>query len=147
MGPTPVSALLHAATMVTAGVYLLFRLLPTFEIPSFIIYFGSMIGILTIILGGLIAFSQFDYKKIIAYSTCSQLGFMFYSLFINLPSFSFFHLFIHGFFKALLFLSAGLLIHNLSNNQDSRKFSNLIFFFPFSYILFLAGSLSIISFP
>lgn len=147
MGPTPVSALLHAATMVTAGVYLLIRLLPSFILPISIINFGSIIGLFTIILGGFVALFQNDIKKIIAYSTCSQLGYMFYGLFIGIDYNSYYHLFIHGFFKALLFLSGGIIIHNILLNQDSRKSPSLIFFMPLSYIFFTIGTLSIISWP
>lgn len=135
------------STFWTAGVYLLIRLIPSFVLPNSIIYIGTTIGLLTIILGGFIALFQNDIKKIIAYSTCSQLGYMFYSIFIGISLNSYFHLFIHGFFKGLLFLSGGIIIHNIALNQDSRKTSSLIFLFPISYIFFLVGTFSIISFP
>ena len=146
-GPTPVSALLHAATMVTAGIFLILRFIPLHLFNPFILHFGIIISLLTIILGGFIALFQNDLKKVIAYSTCSQLGFMFLSGLMNLNNISFFHLIIHGFFKALLFLSAGILIHSFNNNQDSRKSSLFIFKFPISYIYFLLASFSIIAFP
>lgn len=143
-GPTPVSALLHAATMVTAGIFLFLRILPTFHDPF---NFFPFIGLFTILFGGLVSLFQFDIKKIIAFSTCSQLGYMFYSSTLGLYNFSYFHLIVHGFFKALLFLTAGILIHSFNNQQDLRKFGSLLFFSPFSYILFFIGSISIISFP
>lgn len=135
------------STFWTAGVYLLIRLLPTFVLPNSILYIGTTIGLLTIILGGIIALFQNDIKKIIAYSTCSQLGYMFYSIFIGISLNSYFHLFIHGFFKGLLFLSGGIIIHNIALNQDSRKSSSLIFLFPISYLFFLVGTFSIVSLP
>lgn len=98
-------------------------------------------------MGGFIALFQNDIKKIIAYSTCSQLGYMFYSIFIGINLNSYFHLFIHGFFKGLLFLSGGIIIHNIALNQDSRKSFSLIILLPISYIFILVGTFSIISFP
>lgn len=160
-GPTPVSALLHAATMVTAGVFLLIRLNNNFffEFSTFNQNFIIFIGALTILFGGLSSIGQYDIKKLIAFSTCSQIGYMFinngfssqsFSSFFNstgLSDSSLFHLFTHGFFKALLFLSAGILIHNFYNDQDIRKYGSFIFKFPLTYLFFLIGSLSIISFP
>ncbi len=161
-GPTPVSALLHAATMVTAGVFLLIRLSSNFflEFSSFNRNFIIIIGALTIIFGGFSSFGQYDIKKLIAFSTCSQIGYMFIhngfsnsslqsTLFFSsgLSDGSLFHLFTHGFFKALLFLSAGILIHNFNNDQDLRKYGSFLFKFPLTYLFFLIGSLSIISFP
>ena len=146
-GPTPVSALLHAATMVTAGIYLLFRILPIYIYSSYIYNILSIIGILTIILGGFISLFQNDIKKIIAFSTCSQLGYMLYANSIGLYENSYNHLIIHGYFKALLFLSAGILIHAFHNQQDLRKFGSFIFNYPIIYLYFLIGTLSIISLP
>lgn len=161
-GPTPVSALLHAATMVTAGVFLLIRLSSNhfFELSPLCRNIIIFIGALTILFGGFSSIGQYDIKKLIAFSTCSQIGYMFIntgfphptdsnSLFFStgLSDSSLFHLFTHGFFKALLFLSAGILIHNFNNDQDIRKYGSFIFKFPITYLFFLIGSLSIISFP
>lgn len=146
-GPTPVSSLIHAATMVTAGIFLLVRCSFLFDsIPSiylFILFFGS----LTTFLGSSIGLFQHDIKKIIAYSTCSQLGYMFLSCGLAGYSNSMYHLINHAFFKALLFLSAGLIIYCFSHEQDFRKMGSLIYFFPFAYISILIGSLSLIGFP
>lgn len=146
-GPTPVSSLIHAATMVTAGIFLLIRCSFLFDlVPSIyliILFFGS----LTTFLGSSIGLFQHDIKKIIAYSTCSQLGYMFLSCGLLGYSNSIFHLINHAFFKALLFLSAGLIIYCFSHEQDYRKMGSLIFFFPFAYISILIGSLSLIGFP
>jgi NADH-ubiquinone oxidoreductase chain 5 len=146
-GPTPVSSLIHAATMVTAGIFLLIRCSFLFDlVPSIyliILFFGSM----TTFLGSSIGLFQHDIKKIIAYSTCSQLGYMFLSCGLLGYSNSIFHLINHAFFKALLFLSAGLIIYCFSHEQDYRKMGSLIFFFPFAYVSILIGSLSLIGFP
>lgn len=146
-GPTPVSALLHAATMVTAGVFLLFRLESLLYISPFMRNVIIIIGLFTIIFGGISSINQNDIKKIIAYSTCSQLGYMFLTNGLLLPSLGLFHLLTHGFFKALLFLTAGIIIHNFHHEQDIRKFGSLIFSYPISFFFFLLGSLSILSFP
>jgi NADH:ubiquinone oxidoreductase subunit 5 (subunit L)/multisubunit Na+/H+ antiporter MnhA subunit len=146
-GPTPVSSLLHAATMVTAGIFLILRC-------SFLIDFASDILLLVILAGGFTAFSaaiiaifQYDIKRIIAYSTCSQLGYMFLSCGFSLYDIAIFHLFNHAFFKALLFLSAGSVIHSVSDEQDFRRMGNLRVFLPLSYVSVLVGSLAIIGFP
>jgi NADH-ubiquinone oxidoreductase chain 5 len=146
-GPTPVSALLHAATMVTAGVFLIIRLSPMFEFLPFILIIMSFVGSLTAFLGASIGMLQNDIKKIIAYSTCSQLGYMIFSCGISNYSGSFFHLINHAFFKALLFLSAGAIIHALYDEQDIRKMGNLAQIQPFIYVSFLIGSLALIGFP
>ncbi len=146
-GPTPVSALLHAATMVTAGVYLLLRLETIIYISPTIRNLIIIIGLFTIIFGGLSSINQNDIKKIIAYSTCSQLGYMFLTSGLLIPSVGLFHLLTHGFFKAMLFLTAGIIIHNFKNEQDIRKFGSFVFSFPLSFFLFFLGSLSILSFP
>lgn len=113
-GPTPVSALLHAATMVTAGVFLILRCSPIFENSNLILFFISLIGAFTAFFFAFIAIFQYDIKKIIAYSTCSQLGYMFFSCGLSNYSLAIFHLFNHSFFKALLFLGAGyVIIHYL----------------------------------
>ena len=146
-GPTPVSSLIHAATMVTAGIFLLIRCSFLFDlVPSMyliILFFGSI----TTFLGSSIGLFQHDIKKIIAYSTCSQLGYMFLSCGLLGYTNSIFHLINHAFFKALLFLSAGLIIYCFSHEQDYRKMGSLVFFFPFAYISILIGSLSLIGFP
>ena len=144
-GPTPVSALLHAATMVTAGVFLLYRCGDNY--PAYINNIIIIIGLFTILFGGLSSINQNDIKKIIAYSTCSQLGYMFLTSGVGVSNLGMFHLLTHGFFKALLFLTAGLLIHNCHHEQDVRKWGSLIFSSPLAYLFFLLGSLSIVSFP
>lgn len=146
-GPTPVSSLLHAATMVTAGVYLIIRSSFFFEYSSNILVFISIIGGLTAFFFAIIGTFQFDVKKIIAYSTCSQLGYMFFSCGLSNYYVAIFHLFNHAFFKALLFLSAGSLIHALFDEQDMRKMGGLLNFLPFTYFCFLVGSLAIMGFP
>lgn len=146
-GPTPVSALLHAATMVTAGVFLLFRLESLIYVSPIMRNVIIFIGLITIIFGGISSINQNDIKKIIAYSTCSQLGYMFLTNGLLLPSLGLFHLLTHGFFKALLFLTAGILIHNFHHEQDIRKFGSFIFSYPISFFFFLLGSLAILSFP
>ena len=146
-GPTPVSALLHAATMVTAGVFLIIRFSPIFEYSSSILIKMSFIGSLTAFLGASIGMVQNDIKKIIAYSTCSQLGYMIMSCSFSNYAGSFYHLLNHAFFKALLFLSAGSIIHSLSDEQDIRKMGALINIVPFIYISFLIGSLALAGFP
>jgi len=147
-GPTPVSALLHAATMVTAGVFVLLKFSYCLEYSRFALNFLMLVGVLTIVLAGTIAIFQNDLKKVIAYSTCSQLGYMFYACGLSNYSGAFFHLVAHAFFKALLFLSAGIIIHAFFDEQDSRRqrmYGN--FFFPFVYISILFGNLSLIGFP
>src|SRR5690349_18345797 len=125
-GPTPVSALLHAATMVTAGVFLIIRSSIFIEYSNKVLILLSLIGSTTAIFSGIVATFQYDVKRIIAYSTCSQLGYMFFSCGLSNYSVAFFHLFNHAFFKALLFLSAGALIHILFDDQDIRKMGRLL---------------------
>jgi NADH-quinone oxidoreductase subunit L len=146
-GPTPVSALLHAATMVTAGVFLIMRCSFIFEYSPVVLNLLVYISVATIIFIGAVGFAQHDIKKIIAYSTCSQLGFMFLACGLSGYNIALFHFFNHAFFKALLFLSAGVLIHNLNNEQDIRKMGGLRLVFPLTYISFLIGSLSLVGFP
>jgi NADH:ubiquinone oxidoreductase subunit 5 (subunit L)/multisubunit Na+/H+ antiporter MnhA subunit len=124
-GPTPVSALLHAATMVTAGVFLILRTSFVFEYCDNILFLLIIFGGFTAFFAGIVAIFQYDIKKIIAYSTCSQLGYMFFTCGLSNYSLAFFHLFNHAFFKALLFLSAGSLIHALFDEQDIRKMGNM----------------------
>lgn len=146
-GPTPVSALIHAATMVTAGVFLIIRSAPLFEFAPFALTFVTIIGALTAFFAATIGVVQNDLKKVIAYSTCSQLGYMVMICGLSHYSTSLFHLMNHAFFKALLFLSAGSVIHAVSDEQDMRKMGGLIGSIPLTYILMLIGSLSLMGFP
>lgn len=146
-GPTPISALIHAATMVTAGIFLLIKCAPFLETTPNVLLFITFIGALTALITGSIALFQYDIKKIIAYSTCSQLGFMFFSVGMSGYVLSLFHLINHGFFKALLFLSAGSILHALSNEQDIRKMGGLLQIFPITYMAFIIGLLSLVGFP
>jgi NADH:ubiquinone oxidoreductase subunit 5 (subunit L)/multisubunit Na+/H+ antiporter MnhA subunit len=145
-GPTPVSALIHAATMVTAGIYLLLRLMPILICTKIILLILMLLGGLTAFFSALISTVQFDIKKIIAYSTCSQLGYMFVAIGLAQPQLAFYHLINHAFFKALLFLVAGSIIHSLNGEQDIRKMGGLLGIFPIQYICFLIASLSMIGF-
>ena len=146
-GPTPVSALIHAATMVTAGVFLLIRISPFLEYANFTLVVISILGGLTAFIGASIGLVQNDLKKVIAYSTCSQLGYMVFACGLSQYSISLFHLFNHGFYKGLLFLCAGSIIHGLLDQQDIRKFGGIIKYLPFTYILILIGSLSLMGWP
>nr|YP_009122398.1 NADH dehydrogenase subunit 5 [Pseudosiderastrea formosa]AJH66172.1 NADH dehydrogenase subunit 5 [Pseudosiderastrea formosa] len=146
-GPTPVSALIHAATMVTAGVFLLIRSSPFFEQAPLALMAVTIVGSLTVLLAATVGVVQNDLKKVIAYSTCSQLGYMVVACGISHYSISLFHLMNHAFFKALLFLSAGSVIHALSDEQDMRKMGGLIKLIPLTYILVVIGSLSLMGFP
>lgn len=146
-GPTPVSALIHAATMVTAGVYLIIRSSSLFEASSTSLIITVLIGGLTALFAATVGLAQNDIKKIIAYSTCSQLGFMVLACGISYYSLSLFHLINHAFFKALLFLSAGSVIHALSDEQDIRKMGGTSIMLPLSYIFILIGSLSLAGTP
>lgn len=146
-GPTPVSALIHAATMVTAGVFLIIRFSPLLEYSSFILFIFVIIGSTTAFFASIVGIFQNDLKKVIAYSTCSQLGYMIFVCGISYYNVSLFHLVNHAFFKALLFLSAGSVIHALSNEQDMRRMGSLIRFLPITYSLMLIGSLALIGFP
>jgi len=145
-GPTPVSALLHAATMVTAGVFLIIRCSFLFEFSINMLVFICLIGSITSFFTGLIGLFQYDIKKIVAYSTCSQLGFMFVSCGLSNYSFALYHLFTHSFFKALLFLSCGSIIHSLNEEQDIRKMGGFYNYLPFTYISFLISLLSLSGF-
>ena len=146
-GPTPVSALIHAATMVTVGIFFILRMSIFFEFSSISLFFMLIIGVLTAFFSGLFALVQYDLKKIVAYSTCSQLGFMLVSCGLSRYDVALFHLFNHGFFKALLFLSCGSVIHALQDEQDIRKMGGLLFFLPFTYLAFFIGNLALIGFP
>jgi NADH-quinone oxidoreductase subunit L len=142
-GPTPVSALIHAATMVTAGVYLLVRLNPIYEAAEFVQKFAAGIGAATLVLAGLIALVQTDIKRVIAYSTMSQIGYMFVGAGLAAYGSGMFHLMTHAFFKALLFLAAGIVIHALAGEQDMRKMGGLRERLPRTYWAMLIGCLAL----
>jgi NADH-ubiquinone oxidoreductase chain 5 len=146
-GPTPVSALIHAATMVTAGVFLIIRCSPLMEYAPDILIFIIFIGALTAFFAATTGLFQNDLKKVIAYSTCSQLGYMIFACGLSNYNVSMFHLVNHAYFKALLFLAAGSVIHALSDEQDMRKMGGLVKILPFTYIMMLIGSLSLMGFP
>jgi NADH-quinone oxidoreductase subunit L len=146
-GPTPVSALIHAATMVTAGVYLIVRTHPLFELAPDIQDLAGILGALTILLAGLIALVQTDIKRVIAYSTMSQIGYMFLAVGLGAYGSGLFHLMTHAFFKALLFMAAGIVIHALSDEQDIRRMGGLARNLPWTYRAFLVGSLSLAAVP
>lgn len=146
-GPTPVSALIHAATMVTAGVFLMVRFSPLLEFTPFVLFFMVMFGSITAFFASMVGVFQNDLKKIIAYSTCSQLGYMIFCCGLSNYSVGMFHLSNHAFFKALLFLCAGSVIHAISDEQDIRKMGSLINFLPITYSLMLIGSLALAGFP
>ena len=140
-GPTPVSALIHAATMVTAGVYLLVRASPIFEAAPDVQHLAAILGAITLLVAGVIALVQWDIKRVIAYSTMSQIGYMFLAAGIGAYGYAIFHLMTHAFFKALLFMSAGVVIHHLGGEQDIRKMGGLKAVMPRTHIAFLAGAL------
>lgn len=146
-GPTPVSALIHAATMVTAGVFLLIRFSPLIEFSTITLSVLIIFGSLTAFFGAIVGVFQNDLKRVIAYSTCSQLGYMVFACGITCYNVSIFHLTNHAFFKALLFLSAGSIIHALSDEQDMRRMGSLIKLLPLTYSLMLVGSLALVGFP
>lgn len=146
-GPTPVSALIHAATMVTAGVYLVIRSGPLFNVSVSISTVVLIIGALTAVFAATAALGQHDIKKIIAYSTCSQLGYMFMACGLGNFSLALFHLVNHAFFKALLFMGAGILIHSIGGEQDLRKMGGLANFFPFGLATVGVASLSLAGLP
>jgi NADH-quinone oxidoreductase subunit L len=146
-GPTPVSALIHAATMVTAGVYLLVRTHAVFEEASFVQDLAAGIGALTLLVAGLIALVQVDIKRVIAYSTMSQIGYMFLGAGLGAYANAMFHLMTHAFFKALLFLAAGVIIHALLGEQDMRKMGGLRRALPKTYWAMLIGALALAGMP
>jgi len=146
-GPTPVSALIHAATMVTAGVYLIVRTNPIFEAAPDVQHLAAILGALTLLMAGLIALVQYDIKRVIAYSTMSQIGYMFLAAGVGAYDFAMFHLLTHAFFKALLFLGAGIVIHRLSGEQDIRKMGGLSRYMPRTSIMFLIGTLALMGMP
>lgn len=146
-GPTPVSALIHAATMVTAGVYLLIRSSPLIEYSSTVLLICLWLGAITTVFSSLIGLFQQDIKKIIAYSTMSQLGMMVIAIGLSSYNIAIFHLMNHAFYKGLLFLGAGAVIHAVGDNQDLRKYGGLIRFLPLTYTVILIASLSLVAFP
>ncbi len=146
-GPTPVSALIHAATMVTAGVYLIVRTHALFELAPVVQDLAAGLGAGTILLAGLIALVQTDIKRVIAYSTMSQIGYMFLGAGIGAYANGMFHLMTHAFFKALLFMAAGIVIHSLAAEQDMRKMGGLRRYLPKTYVAFLIGSLALVGIP
>jgi NADH-quinone oxidoreductase subunit L len=146
-GPTPVSALIHAATMVTAGVYLIVRTHPLFEAAPDIQHLAAIIGAVTLLVAGFVALVQWDIKRVIAYSTMSQIGYMFLAAGVGAYDFAMFHLMTHAFFKALLFLGAGIVIHRLSGEQDIRKMGGLHRYMPVTGFMFLIGTLALMGMP
>jgi NADH-quinone oxidoreductase subunit L len=146
-GPTPVSALIHAATMVTAGVYLIARTHTLFELAPDIQHLAGILGAATIIFAGLIALVQTDIKRVIAYSTMSQIGYMFVAVGLGAYGSGLFHLMTHAFFKALLFMAAGIVIHALSDEQDIRRMGGLARNLPWTYRAFIVGSLALAAVP
>jgi NADH-quinone oxidoreductase subunit L len=146
-GPTPVSALIHAATMVTAGVYLIVRTHPIFQLAPEVQDTAAALGTVTLVMAGLIALVQTDIKRVIAYSTMSQIGYMFLAAGIGAYAGAMFHLMTHAFFKALLFLAAGVVIHVLGGEQDIRNMGGLGRLLPKTYALFLVGGLALVGIP
>src|SRR6201996_7148684 len=146
-GPTPVSALIHAATMVTAGVYLLMRTSPLIEYSSTVLILCLWLGAITTVFSSLIGLFQQDIKKVIAYSTMSQLGMMVIAVGLSSYNIALFHLVNHAFYKGLLFLGAGSVIHAVADNQDFRKYGGLRAFLPLTYSVMLIASLSLVAFP
>ena len=142
-GPTPVSALIHAATMVTAGVFLVCRCFPIFEMADGTSAFITFIGLTTAFFAATIGLAQNDIKRVIAYSTCSQLGYMFFAAGLGLYGAAMFHLFTHAFFKALLFLGSGSVIHGLSDEQDMRKMGGIYKMLPITWLMMIIGTLAL----
>ncbi len=146
-GPTPVSALIHAATMVTAGVFMVARCSPLFELSPYARDVVTFIGATTALFAATVGLAQNDIKRVIAYSTCSQLGYMFFAAGVSAYGGAIFHLFTHAFFKALLFLGAGSVIHALSNEQDMRKMGGIWKKIPLTYALMVIGALALTGVP
>ncbi len=146
-GPTPVSALIHAATMVTAGVFLVVRCSPIYEYSPLILNLITIIGMTTAFFAATVALVQTDIKKIIAYSTCSQLGYMFFAAGVGAYNVAMFHLFTHAFFKALLFLGSGSVIHAFKDEQDINKMGGVWKKLPYTYALMIIGTLALTGFP
>jgi NADH-quinone oxidoreductase subunit L len=146
-GPTPVSALIHAATMVTAGVFLVVRCSPLFEYSQTALNVVTVMGMITALFAASVALVQNDIKKIVAYSTCSQLGYMFFAAGVGAYNVAIFHLFTHAFFKALLFLGSGSVIHAFKDEQDIRNMGGVRKKLPYTYIFMLIGTLALTGFP
>jgi len=146
-GPTPVSALIHAATMVTAGVFLIIRCSHIFEYAPEILIYMTFFGSITSFFSATVGLTQNDIKKVIAYSTCSQLGYMVFVCGLSKYTLSLFHLGNHAFFKALLFLGAGAIIHSLQDEQNMFKMGGLRNYLPFIYSVLVLGSLALCGFP
>src|SRR5438874_4072250 len=146
-GPTPVSALIHAATMVTAGVFMVARLSPLFELSHTAQSFVTLVGATTAFFAATVGLVQNDIKRIVAYSTCSQLGYMFVAMGVGAYSVGMFHLFTHAFFKALLFLGSGSVIHAMHHEQDMRRMGGLRDKLPVTYVCMLIGTLALTGFP
>ena len=146
-GPTPVSALIHAATMVTAGVFLIVRCSPIFEYSPLTLNIITIVGMSTAFFAATVALVQTDIKKIIAYSTCSQLGYMFFAAGVGAYNVAMFHLFTHAFFKALLFLGSGSVIHSFKNQQDINQMGGVYRKLPYTWILMIIGTLALTGFP
>jgi len=142
-GPTPVSALIHAATMVTAGVFMVARLSPIFELSHAALLVVTVIGAFTAFFAATVGLVQNDIKRVIAYSTCSQLGYMFVAIGLGFYSAAIFHLFTHAFFKALLFLGSGSVIHAVSDEQDMRRMGGLRKLIPWTYWMMVIGTLAL----
>ena len=146
-GPTPVSALIHAATMVTAGVFLVVRCSPIYEYSELALNLITIVGMSTAFFAATVALVQNDIKKIIAYSTCSQLGYMFFAVGVGAYNVAMFHLFTHAFFKALLFLGAGSVIHSFKNEQDINFMGGVWKKLPYTWVLMIIGTLALTGFP
>jgi NADH-quinone oxidoreductase subunit L len=146
-GPTPVSALIHAATMVTAGVFLVVRCSPIYEYSELALNLITIVGMTTAIFAASVALVQTDIKKIIAYSTCSQLGYMFFAAGVGAYNIAMFHLFTHAFFKALLFLGSGSVIHAFKDEQNINSMGGVWKKLPYTYVLMIIGTLALTGFP
>jgi len=146
-GPTPVSALIHAATMVTAGVFLVVRCSPIYEYSQLALSLITIVGMTTALFAASVALAQNDIKKIIAYSTCSQLGYMFFAAGVGAYNVAMFHLFTHAFFKALLFLGSGSVIHSFKDEQDINQMGGVWKNLPYTYVLMVIGTLALTGFP
>ena len=146
-GPTPVSALIHAATMVTAGVFLVCRASPLFELSETALAVVTIVGAVTAFFAATVGLVQNDIKRVIAYSTCSQLGYMFFAAGVSAYAAAMFHLMTHAFFKALLFLGAGAVIHAMHHEQDMRNMGGLAGKLKYTYVLMMIGTLALTGFP